>query len=79
MISVFGEASTVLSVMAEPPIFRITGFATFNYHTPLHEVLNHLLKSITENKKGHLFRRSKKGPTLIFCANIKAKNGFFIS
>ena len=62
-----GEASTVLSVMADQPIFRITGFATFNYHTPLHEVLNHLL-TYKKTKKGHLFRRSKKGPTLIFCA-----------
>jgi len=45
-----------LSVMAEPPIFNITGFASFNYHAPLHELLNHLLKSITETEKKPLLR-----------------------
>jgi hypothetical protein len=29
--SVFAANSPVLSVMAEPPIFRITGFASFNF------------------------------------------------
>jgi hypothetical protein len=38
-----------LSVMAEPPIFRITGFVSFNFFAPLHLILEHLLKSITEN------------------------------
>jgi hypothetical protein len=56
MISVRGVASVVLSVIAEPPIFRITGFASFNYPAPLHELLNHLLKSITETAKKRLLR-----------------------
>jgi hypothetical protein len=56
MISVFAANSPVLSVMAEPPIFNITGFASFNYPAPLHELLNHLLKSITETAKKPLLR-----------------------
>jgi hypothetical protein len=49
MISVFAASSPVLSVMAEPPIFRITGFASFNFVAPLHMIFWHSLKSITEN------------------------------
>jgi hypothetical protein len=63
MISVFAANSPVLSVMAEPPIFRIIGFASFNYHAPLHEILNHSLKSITENGKKVCSPAGKNGAT----------------
>jgi len=50
-------------VIAEPPIFNITGFASFNYRAPLSELLNYLLKSITETAKKLLFRVWKKTST----------------